>query len=133
MGIFGRKKQEEKPARSPVEKIIMGAIIGTAIGSVVGRSMATRSGKETRDRLKDQYKKQMELFDLKKESSKAHQDDLEEITQLTKETVSGFGTLIKRLIFGKKNRSESALDSRPHKTMKQIPVESPEVIKDSKR
>lgn len=116
MGFFSRKNKEAKPPKSAMEKIVMGAIIGTAIGSVVGRSMAKKSGKETREYLR-------EKLDAKKSALQEHQDDLEEITQLTKETVTGLGTLVKNLIFGKKGAKPK--ESRPHQDLKRIPEEEP--------
>lgn len=38
--------------RSKVDRLIKGIIIGGAIGSVVGVTLAPKSGKETRDRVK---------------------------------------------------------------------------------
>lgn len=116
MGLFGKKKEpaaETKP-KSVVDKVIMGAIIGTAIGSVVGLSIAPKSGKETREFLKEQYE--------------AHKD-LEDVKKLTKETVSGFGSLVKNLIFGKSKKSPDA--SQEHRSLREIPMEEGERIKEN--
>jgi gas vesicle protein len=107
MGLFGKKKETNvKQPKSVIDKIVMGAIIGTAIGSVVGLSMAPKSGKETREFLKEQYE--------------AHKD-LEDVKKLTKETVSGFGSLVKNLIFGKSKKSTDA--PRDRRPLREIPNE----------
>ena len=57
--MFGKKKNKEqkelekKKKKGMMDKLVMGAIIGGAIGSVVGLSVAPKSGKETREYLKE--------------------------------------------------------------------------------
>lgn len=106
MGLFRSK--------GTIEKIVMGAIIGTAIGSVVGLSMAPKSGKETREFLKEKY-----------EANK----DLEEAKKLTRETFSGIGRMLKKLIFGGKSQKSSSHDAgREHRPLREIPNEGEEVV-----
>ena len=56
--MFGKKKDnqtgKEKKKKGMMEKLVMGAIIGGAIGSVVGMSVAPKTGKDTRDYIKEQ-------------------------------------------------------------------------------
>lgn len=98
MGFFQKKKEDvpKAPPKSAIEKIVMGAIVGTAIGSVIGLAVAPKSGKETREMLKEA-----------------------DLTKLTKETVTGLGTLAKKLLFGNKKSSEATPE------LKQIPRETP--------
>jgi len=59
--MFGRKKNKQdkqakglhKNKKGIMDKLVMGAIIGGAIGSVVGLSVAPKTGKETRDFIKE--------------------------------------------------------------------------------
>jgi gas vesicle protein len=57
--MFGIKKNKEqkelekKKKKGMMDKLVMGAIIGGAIGSVVGLSVAPKSGKETREYIKE--------------------------------------------------------------------------------
>jgi len=47
------KELHKKKKKGMMDKLVMGAIIGGAIGSVVGLSVAPKSGKETRDFIKE--------------------------------------------------------------------------------
>ena len=47
------KELEKKKKKGMMDKLVMGAIIGGAIGSVVGLSVAPKSGKETREYIKE--------------------------------------------------------------------------------
>lgn len=91
------KNPENKPEKSTLDKIVMGAIIGTAIGSAIGMTMAPKKGKETRKIVKGEAK---------------------EVLDLTKETAMGLFSLAKKLIFGGKGKL--------HENLKQIPDESQE-------
>jgi gas vesicle protein len=114
--MFGRKKNEDKK-KSTMDKVVMGAIIGTAIGSVIGLTVAPKKGEETRKMIKERYSKRGEL-------TEDHKEDIDEIKKLTKETVSGLGTLVKNFILGKKKKEEPVAEEREHKRMKKIPLES---------
>lgn len=89
--------------KGALDKLVMGAIIGTAIGSVIGMAVAPKKGEETRQYLKDQYRRRDEIKEIK------------EIKKLTKETFRGLGTLAKNFFFNKKN------DAAP---LKKIPRET---------
>ena len=45
-----------KKKKGVVDKIVMGTILGGAIGSVIGITLAPKSGKETREYIKDKGK-----------------------------------------------------------------------------
>jgi gas vesicle protein len=92
------EENNDKKKNSTVDKIVMGAIIGTAIGSAVGVTMAPKKGKELREDIKEQSK---------------------EVRQLTKETATGFWSLGKRLLLGKKKKKKQA-----EPDMRAIPTES---------
>lgn len=91
----------------------MGAIIGTAIGSVIGMSVAPDEGKKTRKILKKGKGRLSE-----------HKDDIDEIKQLTKETMIGLGSLAKNIVFGKKDAPSTEEVPRTQQGMKKIPREN---------
>lgn len=95
----------------------MGAIIGTAIGSAVGASMAPKSGKETRE--------------IIKEKSQEFGNEAKEVTKMTKETTVGFWRLAKailRRIFGSKSQAATPKAQVPKavnaEDMRKIPHET---------
>lgn len=122
--MFNRREKNEEPKKKGrLDKLIMGAIIGTAIGSVIGMAVAPKKGEETRQYLKDKYKNRNELLPT---------DEIKEIKKLTKETVTGVGTLIKNFILRRKNHVTPAQNSaedpvqnaRTHNDLKKIPRET---------
>lgn len=90
---------DEKKNKSTLDKIVMGAIIGTAIGSAVSLTLAPKTGKETREFIKEKS---------------------QDVGSVAKETGSGFlrlfKVLLRRILFGKKKAS-------PTKQMKALPNE----------
>lgn len=46
----------DEKQKSTLDKIVMGALIGTAIGSAVSLTLAPKTGKETREILKEKSK-----------------------------------------------------------------------------
>lgn len=78
------KKKKLDPSKLPkkkkgvVDKIIMGTILGGAIGSAVGITLAPKSGKETREYIKDKgkvaYQKSLEA---KRKFMDEHGEDIE--------------------------------------------------------
>lgn len=115
---FGKKKENtEDEQKSTIDKIVMGAIIGTAIGSVIGLTFAPKKGKETRRMIQETYDK-----------------DFQEIKTLTKETASGFFTLIKKFFSTSKivRNSKPLNGEREHRFLKKIPNEFEIPIEKSK-
>ncbi|QQR54418.1 YtxH domain-containing protein [Candidatus Peregrinibacteria bacterium] len=46
----------DEKKKSTLDKIVMGALIGTAVGSAVSLTLAPKTGKETRDFIKEKSK-----------------------------------------------------------------------------
>lgn len=102
--MFNKKKKEEnkeeKKKKGMVDKVVMGAIIGGAIGSVVGITVAPKSGKETRQYIKDKGK---EVYDKGKEAKEMIVEKYgDDIDNIKKESSKVWNYLMKKLFKKKK-------------------------------
>lgn len=97
------KKLQKKKKKGMVDKVVMGAIVGGAIGSVVGLAVAPKSGKETRDYLKEKGK---EAYDRGKEASgkfmEEYGDDIQAAKENTKKSGAKVWAYLKKKLLNRK-------------------------------